>query len=139
MTNLKAFGQFSPFSVGFDEIFNTLNMASKLNSKPNYPPYNIVKSGDDYRIEISMAGFKVEDIDVEVKDNTLTISAEQTDEKKGVEYIHKGISERDFYKSFALAEYVEVKDAVVLDGILVISLEKNIPEEEMPKKIAIKS
>jgi molecular chaperone IbpA len=139
MTNQKAFGQFSPFSVGFDEIFNTLNMASKLNSKPNYPPYNIVKSGDDYRIEISMAGFKVEDIDVEVKDNTLTISAEQTDEKKGVEYIHKGISERDFYKSFALAEYVEVKDAVVLDGILVISLEKNIPEEEMPKKIAIKS
>ena len=139
MTNQKAFGQFSPFSVGFDEIFNTLNMASKLNSKPNYPPYNIVKSGDDYRIEISMAGFKVEDIDVEVKDNTLTISAEQTDEKKGVEYIHKGISERDFYKSFALAEYVEVKDAVVLDGILVISLEKNIPEEEIPKKIAIKS
>ena len=139
MTNQKAFGQFSPFSVGFDEIFNTLNMASKLNSKPNYPPYNIVKSGDDYRIEISMAGFKVEDIDVEVKDNTLTISAEQTDEKKGVEYIHKGISEKDFYKSFALAEYVEVKDAVVLDGILVISLEKNIPEEEMPKKIAIKS
>ena len=86
-----------------------------------------------------MAGFKVEDIDVEVKDNTLTISAEQTDEKKGVEYIHKGISERDFYKSFALAEYVEVKDAVVLDGILVISLEKNIPEEEKPKKIAVKS
>ena len=111
MTNQKAFGQFSPFSVGFDEIFNTLSMTSKLNSKPNYPPYNIVKSGDDYRIEISMAGFKVEDIDVEVKDNTLTISAEQTDEKKGVEYIHKGISERDFYKSFALAEYVEVKDA----------------------------
>ena len=139
MTNQKAFGQFSPFSVGFDEIFNTLSMTSKLNSKPNYPPYNIVKSGDDYRIEISMAGFKVEDIDVEVKDNTLTISAEQTDEKKGVEYIHKGISERDFYKSFALAEYVEVKDAVVLDGILVISLEKNIPEEEKPKKIAIKS
>ena len=139
MTNQKAFGQFSPFSVGFDEIFNTLIMTSKLNSKPNYPPYNIVKSGDDYRIEISMAGFKVEDIDVEVKDNTLTISAEQTDEKKGVEYIHKGISERDFYKSFALAEYVEVKDAVVLDGILVISLEKNIPEEEMPKKIKISS
>jgi|TARA_A100001391_G_scaffold108289_1_gene72721 molecular chaperone IbpA len=139
MTNQKAFGQFSPFSVGFDEIFNTLSMTSKLNSKPNYPPYNIVKSGEDYRIEISMAGFKVEDIDVEVKDNTLTISAEQTDEKKGVEYIHKGISERDFYKSFALAEYVEVKDAVVLDGILVISLEKNIPEEEKPKKIAIKS
>ena len=139
MTNQKAFGQFSPFSVGFDEIFNTLSMTSKLNSKPNYPPYNIVKSGEDYRIEISMAGFKVEDIDVEVKDNTLTISAEHTDEKKGVEYIHKGISEKDFTKTFALAEYVEVKDAVVLDGILVISLEKNIPEEEKPKKIAIKS
>ena len=139
MTNQKAFGQFSPFSVGFDEIFNTLSMTSKLNSKPNYPPYNIVKSGEDYRIEISMAGFKVEDIDVEVKDNTLTISAEQTDEKKGVEYIHKGISEKDFTKKFALAEYVEVKDAVVVDGILVIELEKNIPEEEKPKKIRISS
>ena len=139
MTNQKAFGQFSPFSVGFDEIFNTLSMTSKLNSKPNYPPYNIVKSGEDYRIEISMAGFKVEDIDVEVKDNTLTISAEQTDEKKGVEYIHKGISEKDFTKTFALAEYVEVKDAVVVDGILVIELEKNIPEEEKPKKIRISS
>ena len=139
MTNQKAFGQFSPFSVGFDEIFNTLSMTSKLNSKPNYPPYNIVKSGEDYRIEISMAGFKVEDIDVEVKDNTLTISAEQTDEKKGVEYIHKGISEKDFTKTFALAEYVEVKDAVVVDGILVIALEKNIPEEEKPKKIRISS
>ena len=77
-------------------------MTSKLNSKPNYPPYNIVKSGEDYRIEISMAGFKVEDIDVEVKDNTLTISAEQTDEKKGVEYIHKGISERDFINHLLL-------------------------------------
>ena len=139
MTHLKAFGQFSPFSVGFDEIFNTLSMTSKLNSKPNYPPYNIVKSGETYRIEIAMAGFKVEDIDVEVKDKTLTVSAVQTDEKKGVEYIHKGISEKDFTKSFALAEYVEVKDAVVVDGILVIELEKNIPEEEKPKKIRISS
>ena len=129
---------FNRISVGMDSMFDNLLRNMEVGNS-NYPPYNIVKSGEDYRIEISMAGFKVEDIDVEVKDNTLTISAEQTDEKKGVEYIHKGISERDFYKSFALAEYVEVKDAVVLDGILVISLEKNIPEEEKPKKIAIKS
>lgn len=137
MTHLKAFGQFSPFSVGFDEIFDTLQRASI--PQTNYPPYNIVKSGETYRIEIAMAGFKVEDIDVEVKDKTLTVSAVQTDEKKGVEYIHKGISEKDFNKTFALAEYVEVKDAVVVDGILVIALEKNIPEEEKPKKIRISS
>ena len=85
MTHLKAFGQFSPFSVGFDEIFDTLQRASI--PQTNYPPYNIVKSGEAYRIEIAMAGFKVEDIDVEVKDKTLTVSAVQTDEKKGVEYI----------------------------------------------------
>ena len=136
MTNQKAFGQFSPFSVGFDEIFNTLSMTSKLNSKNQTIHLITLKSGDDYQENIT-AGFKVEDIDVEVKDNTLTIFMNKIDEKKGVEYIHKGISERDFYKSFALAEYA--KDAVVLDGIFAISLEKNIPEEEMPKKIKISS
>ena len=140
MINLptRVFDPFRNMTVGFDDIFDQLSSLSQYEI-PNYPPYNIVKSGETYRIEIAMAGFKVEDIDVEVKDKTLTVSAVQTDEKKGVEYIHKGISEKDFTKTFALAEYVEIKDAVVLDGILVIALEKNIPEEEKPKKIRISS
>ena len=137
MTNIKAFGQFSPFSVGFDDIFNTLQRASIPQS--NYPPYNIIKKGETYFIEIAMAGFKKSDIDIQVEDNTLTISANYSSRENNIEFIHKGISEREFYKSFALAEYVEVKKAKIVDGILVIELEKNIPEEQKPKKIKISS
>jgi len=137
MTNIKAFGQFSPFSVGFDDIFNTLQRASIPQS--NYPPYNIIKKGETYFIEIAMAGFKKSDIDIQVEDNTLTISANYSSRENNVEFIHKGISEKEFYKSFALAEYVEVKKAKMVDGILIIELEKNIPEEQKPKKIKISS
>ena len=135
MTNIKAFGQFSPFSVGFDEIFNTLQRASIPQS--NYPPYNIIKKGDTYHIEMAMAGFNKSDIDIEIEDNTLTISAKKEDRENDMEFIHKGISEKEFYKSFALAEYVEVKKANMISGILVIELEKNIPDEQKPKKIKI--
>tara|TARA_R100000988_G_C3914847_1_gene123845 strand:- start:43 stop:456 length:414 start_codon:yes stop_codon:yes gene_type:complete len=135
MTNIKAFGQFSPFSVGFDEMFNTLQRASIPQS--NYPPYNILKKGDTYYIEIAMAGFNKSDIDIEIEDNTLTVSACYRDREDDIEFVHKGISEREFYKSFALAEYVEVKKASVADGILLIELSKNIPDEQKPKKIKI--
>ena len=127
MTNIKAFGQFSPFSVGFDEMFNTLQRASTPAS--NYPPYNIIKKG--------VAGHKQSDIEIEIEDNTLRVSATYGDRDDDIEFVHKGISERGFYKSFALAEYVEVKKAKMSDGILVIELEKNIPEEQKPKKIKI--
>lgn len=137
MTNIKAFGQFSPFSVGFDDIFNTLQRASIPNT--NYPPYNIIKKGESYFIEMAMAGFKRSDIDIEVKDNTLTISADYGKREDDIEFIHKGISEREFYKKFALAEYVEVKKAQMIDGVLVIQLEKDIPEEQKPKKIKLSS
>tara|TARA_B100000902_G_scaffold88750_1_gene92645 strand:+ start:1095 stop:1508 length:414 start_codon:yes stop_codon:yes gene_type:complete len=135
MTNIKAFGQFSPFSVGFDEIFNTLQRASIPQS--NYPPYNIIKKGETYYIEMAMAGFKQSDINIQVEDNSLTISATYADREDDIEFVHKGISEREFYKSFALAEYVEVKKAKMVDGILLIELQKNIPEENKPKIIKI--
>ena len=135
MTNIKAFGQFSPFSVGFDEIFNTLQRASIPQS--NYPPYNIIKKGETYYIEIAMAGFKQSDINIQVEDNSLTISATYADREDDIEFVHKGISEREFYKSFALAEYVEVKKAKMVDVILLIELQKNIPEENKPKIIKI--
>ena len=135
MTNIKAFGQFSPFSVGFDDIFNTLQRASIPQS--NYPPYNIIKKGETYYIEMAMAGFKQSDINIQVEDNSLTISATYADREDDIEFVHKGISEREFYKSFALAEYVEVKKAKMVDGILLIELQKNIPEENKPKIIKI--
>ena len=137
MTNLKAFGQFSPFSVGFDEIFNTLHRASIPQS--NYPPYDILKEDDKYIIRIAIAGFKKSDVDIEIEDNTLTVSVCREDNtgKQRAEFLHKGISSKEFYKSFALAEHVEVKKATITDGILQIVLEKNIPENERPKKIKI--
>ena len=137
MTNLKAFGQFSPFSVGFDEIFNTLQRASIPQS--NYPPYDILKEDDKYIIRIAIAGFKKSEVDIEIDDNTLTVSVCRDDntEKQRAEFLHKGISTKEFYKSFALAEHVEVKKATMSDGILQIILEKNIPDNERPKKIKI--
>ena len=137
MTNLKAFGQFSPFSVGFDEIFNTLQRASIPQS--NYPPYDILKEDDKYIIRIAIAGFKKSEVDIELDNNTLTVSVCR-DDKTGMqraEFLHKGISTKEFYKSFALAEHVEVKKATMSDGILQIILEKNIPDSEKPKKIKI--
>ena len=137
MTNIKAFGQFSPFSVGFDDIFNTLHRASIPSS--NYPPYDILKEDDKYIIRIAIAGFKKSEVDIELDNNTLTVSICRKD-KTGIqkaEFLHKGISSKEFYKSFALAEHVEVKKATMSDGILRIMLEKNIPENERPKKIKI--
>ena len=137
MTNIKAFGQFSPFSVGFDDIFNTLHRASIPSS--NYPPYDILKEDDKYIIRIAIAGFKKSEVDIELDNNTLTVSVCRED-KTGIqkaEFLHKGISSKEFYKSFALAEYVEVKKATMSDGILRIMLEKNIPDSEKPKKIKI--
>ena len=137
MTNIKAFGQFSPFSVGVDDIFSTLQRASIPSS--NYPPYDILKEDDKYIIRIAIAGFKKSDVDIEIEDNTLTVSVSHED-KTGMtkaEFLHKGISSKEFYKSFALAEHVEVKKATMSDGILRIMLEKNIPDSEKPKKIKI--
>ena len=137
MTNLKAFGQFSPFSVGFDEMFNTLQRASIPQS--NYPPYDILKEDDKYIIRIAIAGFKKSDVDIQLDNNTLTVSVchEDNTGKQRAEFLHKGISSKEFYKSFALAEHVEVKKATMSDGILRIMLEKNIPDSEKPKKIKI--
>ena len=137
MTNIKAFGQFSPFSVGFDDIFSTLQRASIPSS--NYPPYDILKEDDKYIIRIAIAGFKKSEVDIELDNNTLTVSVCRED-KTGIqkaEFLHKGISSKEFYKSFALAEHVEVKKATMSDGILQIILEKNIPDSEKPKKIKI--
>ena len=137
MTNIKAFGQFSPFSVGFDDIFSTLQRASIPQS--NYPPYDILKEDDKYIIRIAIAGFKKSEVDIELDNNTLTVSVCRED-KTGIqkaEFLHKGISSKEFYKSFALAEHVEVKKATMSDGILRIMLEKNIPDSEKPKKIKI--
>ena len=127
---------YEPFGIGFNTIFDKLdNMVEKSNT--SYPPYNIIKEGENaYKIEIAVAGFKKEDISIKVDDGVLTISVEKRNEEK-TEYLHHGISARSFIRSFTLAEHVEVCSAKQDDGILSISLVRNIPEEKLPKVILI--
>lgn len=129
---------FARHAVGFDRLFNDLNRTWANSRSDNYPPYNIGKLSDtSYVIDIAVAGFGETDIDVEVKDNVLTIKGEKQEPESEVEWVHKGISSRHFQRTFTLADHVEVNSAIVKDGVLRISLEVIIPEEQKPKKIQI--
>ena len=126
-------------SIGFDQMFDQLNRTF-ANSKAdgNYPPHNVVKLDDNhYAIELAVAGFNEDEIDVELKENVLTVKGEQTKTETEVEYLHKGISTRNFVRTFPLAEHIEVRGATVKNGILAIALEQVIPEEDKPKRIPI--
>lgn len=125
------------FAVGFDSMFDELLRTTAQTT--NYPPYNIVKlSEDKFAIELAVAGFKDGDIDVQVERNQLTVTGEQSvNIDQPVEYLHRGISSRSFTRTWTLADHVEVKGAEVANGILTITLERIVPEEQKPKKIAI--
>lgn len=125
------------FAVGFDNMFDELLRTSQANT--NYPPYNIVKHGDDnFAIELAVAGFKDGEINIQVERNQLTVKGEQAvDLDSQVEYLHRGISARSFSRTWTLADHVEVAGAKSENGILVISLERKVPEEQKPKSIAI--
>ena len=127
------------FGIGFDRLFDELANATTIQSQTNYPPYNIVKHNEDsFSIEMAVAGFKSGEVEVEVEKNQLVVRGEKSvnlDEKR--EYLHRGISARSFVRSWILGEHVEVKSAIVEDGILTVVLQRVIPEEDKPKKIAI--
>ena len=121
--------------VGFDSLFNEFDRMSNY-TENNYPAYNIVKTGDEqYKIEIAVAGFTEGDLKIEVKKGLMTIEASK--EKLSSEYIHRGIAERSFIKQFRLADNMEVNNAELKDGLLSISLFREIPEAEKPKQIKI--
>ena len=126
-------------AIGFDQLFDQLNrtVGSKVD---NYPPHNIIQYDENHHaIEIAIAGFAEDELSIELKDNILTVTGEQEPQAQleGTVYIHKGISNRDFTRTFTLAEHVEVKSATVKNGILTIDLERNIPEEKKTKKVQI--
>jgi molecular chaperone IbpA len=126
-------------AIGFDNLFEQLNRTF-ANSKTdgNYPPHNVVKLDDThYVIEVAVAGFNEDEIDVELKENVLTVRGEQAKKETEIEYLHKGISARNFVRTFPLAEHVEVRGATVKNGILAVALEQVVPEEQKAKKIAI--
>ena len=127
------------FAVGFDNMFDELLRNTSQQASTNYPPYNVIKHSEDkFTIELAVAGFKEGDINVQIEKNQLTVTGDQATELNNErEYLHKGISARNFTRVWTLADNVEVKGAEVANGILTISLERYVPEEQKPKKIAI--
>jgi molecular chaperone IbpA len=131
--------QLHKFGIGFDSMFNDLERIMQVQSNSNYPPHNVIKTGDDtVTIEVAVAGFREGEIDISLDKRVLTISgAKKSEENTDWDYLHRGISSRDFRQNFTLAEHVEVRSASIRDGILSVSLERVIPEEARPKSIAI--
>ena len=134
MTGLQTLFPRSSF-VGFDHLFNELEFTAK-HAQDHYPPHNIIKAGEsDYLIELAIAGFSKDEINIEVKDRTLTVKGEHV--SKGREFIHRGISTKKFKRTFRLSEHVHVNGADIQDGILAIELQYVIPEDQRPRKINI--
>lgn len=136
----SAFDPYHKIGIGFDRMFNELDRLMQLSatgSNGGYPPFNLEKTGDNsYRITLAVAGFTDAELDVTQKENILTVTGEKRCEDRG-EYLHRGIAARDFTRQFALADYVDVKTAGLRDGLLIIDLEKQVPEELKPRKIPL--
>ena len=132
------FNNFTKGAVGFDDVFKRMSdFAENLPKMTAYPPYNIKKTGENtYVIEIAVAGFGKQDIELELADSVLTIKGSITSDDAN-EYLHKGIADRAFTRKFTLADTVEVKNADLINGMLKIWLERFIPESKKPKKIEI--
>ncbi|MEZ5925582.1 MAG: Hsp20 family protein [Hyphomicrobiaceae bacterium] len=133
---------FSPFfrtTVGFDRLFQLLDSLPNGNGEVSaYPPYDIERTAENaYRISMAVAGFKPDELKIEVKESLLTVTGEKTAEEKGKSYLHRGIAARSFERRFQLADYVEVKGAEVKDGMLHVDLVREIPEKMKPRTIAI--
>lgn len=126
--------------VGFDRLASMIDTASRLDGAQGYPPYNIERVGEDrFAIEIAVAGFGEDDLDIELKENLLTVAgkkgqAEDADER---DFLHRGIAERSFIRRFQLADHVLVTGAELLNGLLRVELKRELPEAAKPRKIAI--
>ena len=124
-------------SVGFDRLFRMLDEANSV-EPTTYPPYNIERVGDDeYRITIAIAGFGPNDVNIEAKGNTLTVSGKKADRQQSGEVLHQGIAARGFERRFQLADHVEVKGADMDNGLLHIALKREVPEALKPRQIPI--
>ena len=143
--DLSIFNSLRPFSIGFDDMFdqfeNLLGNGS-LAMQSNYPPYNIRKTGKDkYSIEVALAGFSKKDVEVEFEDNLLTVRTKQVNksdnQNENGEIIHKGISQRQFARSFTIADDVKVNGAELKDGLLTIACEWIVPDYKKKKLIEL--
>ncbi len=124
-------------TVGFDRVFDLLDTAGKAETG-GYPPYNIERLDEnDYRITVAVAGFSEDELDVELHENTLTITGSRKDADEERTFLYQGIAGRSFQRRFQLAEHVEVAGASLVNGLLNIELRREIPESAKPRKIAI--
>ena len=134
---------FSPYrrsTVGFDRLFDMLENSGFSNGGENYPPFDLIRTGEnDYRIELAVAGFKPDEIDITAQQNVLIVSGRKKEEsdEEGSDYIYRGIATRSFERRFALADHIQVKGADLRDGLLAVELVREIPEAMKPKKIEI--
>jgi molecular chaperone IbpA len=132
--------EFAPLyrsSIGFDRVFNLLNNAQRLQSADTWPPYNIIRRGeDDYSVELAVAGFAMGDLDITQERNVLVVKGGATQKAEG-EYLHRGISAQSFERRFELADHVRVEGASLANGLLIITLKREIPEQAKPRRIQI--
>ena len=140
MTNaLTIFNQLRPHTIGYDNIFDHFNdMFESSGLQNNYPPYDIIKQSDTkYDIQVALAGYSKEDIIVEVKEITLTIKSVKKDDDDKVEILHRGIAKRIFERHFTIADDVKVNGAELKNGLLIVSLERIVPEQKKPRTIKV--
>jgi len=134
---------FAPYrrsTVGFDRLFDMLENSSAGQGQENYPPFDLIRLDEnEYRIELAVAGFKPDEIDITAQQNVLVVSGRKKDEAEGKEsnYIYRGIATRSFERRFALADHIQVRGADLKDGLLAIELKREIPEAMKPRKIEI--
>lgn len=128
-------------AIGFDRLPSLLDAATRSGAaSESYPPYNIEKTDEDtYRIAIAVAGFTPDDLEIEARDGNLIVKGRNAAEKEGVRYLHRGIAGRAFERRFQLAEHVEVREADLVNGLLVIELVRELPEAMKPRRVEIKT
>ena len=137
---MSVFHNINRYAIGFDHLMDHLvTLHSNNNLTTNeYPPYDIIKEGEsNYKIELAVAGFKKDELSIQLKENTLTIKGETNSKNSNGDYLHKNIARRSFSKGFSLADNIEIGSASFEDGVLSVSLTQNIPEEQRPKEIKI--
>jgi len=127
-------------AIGFDRLTDALESAYQMDSSNGYPPYNIELTGEDkYRISMAVAGFSDKDLEIEVKQNILRVRGAKKNEAQERKFLHRGIANRSFERSYQLADYVRVDSAAINDGLLHIDLVREIPEAMKSRRIEIKS
>jgi molecular chaperone IbpA len=125
-------------AIGFDRLASALETAHRADAG-GYPPYNIELTGEDkYRISMAVAGFSADEIDIELKENLLTITGKKAADVADRKYLHRGIAKRDFERAYQLADYVRVDGAELKDGLLHVDLVREVPESMKPRRIEIR-